>query len=116
MIQLKQMIKILMKFLIIIKETIISFNDNLKKEVDNIKINNNNDYIKLNKKLEEVKIECDNNLFNHFNEFSEKNKKIIDEINNQNICIKSNENNLNTNSIKLNNIENKINMIEKKMK
>ena len=45
-----------------IKTTIIDFNDNLKKEVDNIKINNNNDYIKLNKKLEEIKIECDNNL------------------------------------------------------
>ena len=59
-----------------IKTTIISFSDNLKKEVDNIKINNSNDYIKLTKQLEELKNECDNNLINHINEYSEINKKL----------------------------------------
>ena len=58
-----------------IKTTIISFSDNLKKEVDNIKINNSNDYIKLTEQLEELKNECDNNLINHINEYSEINKK-----------------------------------------
>ena len=97
-----------------IKTTTISFNDNLKKDVDNFKISINSDYIKLNHKLEELKNEWDKNLLNHINESLENNKKIEDEINNQNKFIKSNENNLNNNSIKLNDIENKIKLIENK--
>ena len=59
-----------------IKTTIIGFIDNLHKEVNNIKINNNNDYIKLTKQLEELKNEYENNLLTILMNFQKKIKKL----------------------------------------
>ena len=59
-----------------IKTTIIGFIDNLNKEVNNIKINNNNDYIKLTKQLEELKNEYENNLLTILMNFQKKIKKL----------------------------------------